>query len=66
MQDLASVQNLNFLEVVGFPIGLSSRTMQDLGSVQNLHFLEVVGVPIGLSREPCKILVLSKTYIFLK
>ena len=53
MQDLGSVQNLYFLEVVGFPIGLSPRTMQDLGSVQNLYFFEVVGFPIGL--------VLSKT-----
>ena len=52
MQDLGSVQNL-FFEVVGFPIGLSLRTMQDLGSVQNLYFFEVVGFPIGL--------VLSKT-----
>ena len=49
MQDLGSVQNLHFLKVVGFPIGLSSRTMQDLGSVQNLDFLEVVGFLIGLS-----------------
>ena len=39
-----------FLKVVGFPIGLSPRTMQDLGSVQNLYFfLKVVGFPIGLS-----------------
>ena len=49
MQDLGSVQNLYFLEVVGFPIGLSPRTMQDLGSIQNLYFLEVVGFPISLS-----------------
>ena len=27
------------LKVVGFPIGLSPRTMQYLGSVQNLDFL---------------------------
>ena len=46
---LGHVWYLNFFEVVGFPIGLSPRTMQDLGSVQNLYFLEVVGFPIGLS-----------------
>ena len=38
------------LQVVGFPTGLSPRTMQCLGSVQNLVFLiQVVGFPIGLS-----------------
>ena len=37
------------IQVVGFPIGLSPRTMQCLGSVQNLVFLiQVVGFPIGL------------------
>ena len=37
-------------QVVGFPIGLSLRTMQCLDSVQNLVFLiQVVGFPIGLS-----------------
>ena len=42
---------LSFLiQVVGFPIGLSPRTIQCLGSVQNLVFLiQVVGFPIGLS-----------------
>ena len=49
MQDLSSIQNLYFLEVVGFPISLSPRTIQDLGSVQNLYFLKVVGFPISLS-----------------
>ena len=34
MQDLGSVQNLGFHSpVLGFPIGLSPRTIQDLGSV---------------------------------
>ena len=37
MQDLGSVKNLYFLEVVGFSIGLSPKTMQDLGFVQNLE-----------------------------
>ena len=46
---LGHVWYLDFLEVVGFPIGLSPRTMQDLGSVQNLCFLKVVGFPIDLS-----------------
>ena len=39
MQDIGSVQNLDFLKVVGFCIGLSLRTMQDFSSVQNLDFL---------------------------
>ena len=34
MQDLGSVQHLQFLSfVLGFPIGLSPRTMQGLGSI---------------------------------
>ena len=38
------------IRVVGFPIGLSPRTMQGLGSVQNLwDFFFVLGFPIGLS-----------------
>ena len=38
MQGLGSVQNLyDFFFVLGFPIGLSPRTMQGLGSVQNLY-----------------------------
>ena len=36
---LGRVWYLDFLKVVGFPIGLSPRTMQDLGSIQNLDFL---------------------------
>ena len=39
MQYLGSVQNLDFHSpVLGFPIGLSPRTMQDLDSIQNLDF----------------------------
>ena len=45
---LGHVWYLYFLEVVGFPIGLSLRTIQDLGSVQHLYFL-VTSFPIGLS-----------------
>ena len=45
MQDLGFVQNLYFLKVVGFSIGLSPRTMQYLGSVQNLDiFLKFGGI----------------------
>ena len=53
MQCLGSVQNLVFLiQVVGFPIGLSPRTMQCLGSIQNLVFLiQVVGFPHRLESE---------------
>ena len=36
MRGLGSVQNLGYFYVLGFPIGLSPRTMQGLGSVQNL------------------------------
>ena len=45
---LGHVWYLYFLEVVGFPIGLSPRTIQDLGSVQHLYFL-VTSFPISLS-----------------
>ena len=53
MQDLGSVQNLDFHSpVLGFPIVLSPRTMQNLGSVQNLDFQShVLGLPIGLSSK---------------
>ena len=37
---------LFFFCVLGFPIGLSPKTMQGLGSVQNFF---VLGFPIGLS-----------------
>ena len=64
MQDFDSVQH-SFLEVVGFPIGLNSRTMQDLNSVQNLYFLEVVGFPIGLSPKTMQNLSSVKNLDFL-
>ena len=51
MQNLGSIKNLDFLKIVGFPIGLSPRTMQDLGSVQNLDFLKVAGFPIGFESK---------------
>ena len=39
-----------FFFVLGFPIGLSPRTIQGLGSVQNLYFFsQLVGFPISLS-----------------
>ena len=37
MQGLGSIQNLGSFYVLGFPIGLSPRTMQGLGSVQDLQ-----------------------------
>ena len=66
MQCLDSVQNLVFLiQVVGFPIGLSPRTMQCLGSVQNLVFLiQVVGFPIGLSPRTMQCLGSVQNLVF--
>ena len=53
MQGLGSVQHLWFLFfVLGFPIGLSPRTMQGLGSVQHLWFLFfALGFPHRLESE---------------
>ena len=56
---------LVFSQVVGFPVGLSSRTTQGLGSVQNLWFiLRLLVSPQTLVRGPYNTLVLSKTFGF--
>ena len=58
--------NLFLIQVVGFPIGLSSRTMQCLGSVQNLVFLiQVVGFPIDLSPRTMQYLGSVQNLVFL-
>ena len=53
-------------QVIGFPIGLSPRTMQCLGSVQNPVFLiQVVGFPIGLSLRTMQCLGSVQNPVFL-
>ena len=57
--------SFHYIQVVGFPIGLSPRTMQCLGSVQNLVFhIQVVGFPIGLGPRTMQCLGSVQNLVF--
>ena len=57
--------NLFLIQVVGFPIDLSPRTMQCLSSVPNLVFhIQVVGFPIGLSPRTMQCLGSVQNLVF--